>query len=397
MPKLQDFNTPLVYKVDDSEATVSTSKGPLPSQLSYRVDIRSLDGMQKEAVVRQLVPPGATWRLVSDEGPYLNGTDLAPFPLAFFAAGLQFCYMSQLVELLRANKVNIHSLAVDQDTKYTMTGSALRGDMIGEGVPAELTVKLESDASPEILAPLVMKASDLSPAHAVMRDLFTNTFALQLNGKQVSLSDMAPSPNDLVVKPQESFHNLQPATNNSFRENLVTKIKTAEVKHGVTGGAGSSLQAEQKRTLHIHSEARLVGNDLFETDIHLFQPLGSSFRFLCDAAGGTTAPGPLAYLSAGVGFCYMTQLGRYAYITKQNVRSSQIVQFNDYLQPGPNGTSAKAGPTDTQVFMDAEETDESAKRSVRMGEQTCFLHGSMRETYPTIIRATLNSKTLPLP
>ena len=57
MPKLQDFNTPLVYKVDDSEATVSKSLGPIPSQLSYRVDIRSLDGMQKEAVIRQLVPP----------------------------------------------------------------------------------------------------------------------------------------------------------------------------------------------------------------------------------------------------------------------------------------------------------------------------------------------------
>ena len=121
MPRLQDFNTPLAYKVDDSETTVSTSKGPIPSQLAYRVDIRSLDGMQKEAVVRQLVPQGgATWRLVSDEGPYLNGTDLAPFPLAFFAAGLQFCYMSQLVELLRTNKVNIHSLAVDQDTKLSL-------------------------------------------------------------------------------------------------------------------------------------------------------------------------------------------------------------------------------------------------------------------------------------
>ena len=41
-----------------------------------------LSGFQKEALVLS-ARTGRAWRLVSDEGPYLNGHDAAPCPLAF--------------------------------------------------------------------------------------------------------------------------------------------------------------------------------------------------------------------------------------------------------------------------------------------------------------------------
>ncbi len=44
--------------------------------------VRSLSGFQKEAIIRS-AQTDHTWRLVADEGPYLNGYDEAPCPLAF--------------------------------------------------------------------------------------------------------------------------------------------------------------------------------------------------------------------------------------------------------------------------------------------------------------------------
>jgi hypothetical protein len=53
-----------------------------------KVEARQLAGHQKEAVVTEGVD-GSSWRLTSDEGKHLRGTDLAPFPLGFFNAGMQ--------------------------------------------------------------------------------------------------------------------------------------------------------------------------------------------------------------------------------------------------------------------------------------------------------------------
>ena len=394
MPRLQDCDTPLVFKVADG--LPPTSAGTRDLHRVFQVDVRSLEGMQKEALVRQLDPLGPTWRMACDEGPYLNGTDLAPFPLAFFAAGLHFCYLSQLLHLCRRRGVTPRALSTGQDTKYTMTGSALRGDMTGGGVPVRLDVALDADVTRDVAADLVSQALAQSPGHAIMRDLFTNTFALQLNGNQLNVDPMAASPGALK-DPLPGFGGVAPTSDAQYRPEIIVKTEAAEAQHGVAGGAGSSLKSEQKRTLHVRSDARLVGSDLLETDIRLFKPLGSSFRFLADVGTGDTTPPPLAYLSAGIGFCYMTQLGRYAHITKQKVTSTRIVQRNGYLQPNEDGTVATAEAVDTQVFIDAEEPDDLARKSVQMGEQTCFLHGSMREAFPTVVRATLNGSPVPLP
>ena len=395
MPRLQDFDTPLVFKVVDGSPARSDEVRSL--RRAFQVDVRSLEGMQKEVLVRQVEPAGPTWRMACDEGPYLNGTDLAPFPLAYFAAGLHFCYMSQLLRLCRRRGVTLRALSTGQDTKYTMTGSALRGDMTGSGVPVTLDVALDADVPLEVAADLVSRALAQSPGHSVMRDLFTNTFALQLNGHPLDVGSQMAASAGALADPLPGFAGVTPAADEQYRPEIIVKTETIEAQHGVAGGAGSSLKSEQKRTLHVRSDARLVGGDLLETDIRLFQPLGSSFRFLADVGIGDTTPPPLAYLSAGIGFCYMTQLGRYAHITKQKVTSTRIVQQNTYTQPVAEGAVAEAAPVDTQVFIDADERDDVARKSVRMGEQTCFLHGSMRAAFPTTIRATLNGSPVPLP
>ena len=94
---------PLVFKLAKN-TQVPLAAGEDRNRLQYCVATRSLAGMQKEALVSD-GRNGSCWRLVCDEGPWLNGTDLAPFPLGFFTARLVASYMSEF--LTHARQANI--------------------------------------------------------------------------------------------------------------------------------------------------------------------------------------------------------------------------------------------------------------------------------------------------
>jgi uncharacterized OsmC-like protein len=401
MPSIESIGHPLAFKVG-REVEFPADLRNRPDEIAVRAEIRALEGMQKEAVV-YYGPTGTVWRMVSDEGPYLNGTDLAPFPLAFYTAGMAFSFVSEIQRHARAHNVGIESLQVTQDNYYTMEGSALRGDMVGGARPVELLVQVETEASPETVAEIVRLAEASSPAQAYMRDRLSNTFALCLNGRQLPVSRVAPSPVDPAADPKPKFDTIEPASSEAFAPDIITKLESAETVFDAEGGAGSSLKSEQKRTLHVRGIAILRHDGLKEVLVQLFKPIGSSFRFLSDETeemgAQEQAPSSLAYLAAGVGFCYMTQLGRYAQIVKQDLRSYRIVQDNVFkLQQSDSAPvpEAVAKPVDTHVFVTFDESEEAAQKLVSMGEQTCFLHAAMRTTNPTQIQVELNGEPVAL-
>ena len=383
MPSIESIGHPLAYKAtipDDARATLPSA----PDALPVRAEIRALEGMQKEAIVHY-GEGGPVWRMVSDEGPYLNGTDLAPFPLAFFTAGMAFSFMAELLKHAKNAGIDIRSIKTTQDNFYTMEGSALRGDMIGGAKPVEISVEIDTDATDEAITDLVARAEATSPAQAYLRDELTNTFALCLNGKQVSVERVAPSPDDLNDDPAPHFEQIAPMPDDAYAADIITKLKGADQVFGVDGGAGSSLQSEQKRTLHVRGITTVLDNGMMEVLVQLFKPIGSTFKFLSDASGQERAPAPLAYLTAGVGFCYMTQLGRYAHIMKQDLHAYRIVQDNLY-RLAEGDARASAEPVDTHVYVNFDESDAAAQQLVNMGERTCFLHAAMRSNTPAIIK-----------
>lgn len=382
MKRLQDDEGPVVYRV-----TVPRRAGGGDSA-ALRVDVQSLEGMQKEAIVTQLVGGEWAWRMASDEGPYLNGTDLAPFPLAFFAAGLQFSLFDEILRHADLAGIRLRRVTMRQDTFYTMQGSVLRGDMTGGARPAEQMVSFETDAAPVALLGLVAAAQASSPAEAVMRDPLRNTFSLTVNGRPADVEGLAASVRLSGADPRTRVAALGRSSDPDLRQDIVRKVASAERVVGVEGGVATSLQPEQKRTLHIRAEGLVRDDGLFETTIHLIQPLGSNFRLLCDPGEGAaaSAPPPLAYLAAGTAFCYMTQLGRYAQIVKQSIASMAIAQYNKFHRAG----LASAEPVDTHVFIDSDEPVERIVRTVRMGEQTCFLHAAMKGIHPTVLSASID-------
>lgn len=395
MPSIQSSPYPLVFRAPGHLVELSAEEAGTSTVRTY---VRALEGMQKEALVVLATPAGRhAWRMVSDEGPYLNGTDLAPFPLAFFTAGMQFSLLSQLLRHAAEKGVEIETVSLTQDNYYTMDGSALQGTMLGGAKPAEVSVQIEADCAPEAAVELIRLAERSSPAHAIMRQVMANTFALTCNGQPLALPDVEGWSDPCRDDVEALLDSLRPDESREFREAIIGRVSQAKELFGVEGGAASSLQAEQKRTLHVHGEATWLGQRLLETTVQLYRPIGSTFRFLCDetkeAGGEESAPPPLAYVGAGIGFCFMTQIGRYAHITKQNLNSYHIIQENRFaMRQGV----ALAIPLDTHVTLDVDESAEVAQKTVWMSERTCFLHAAMRGSYHSLIEAELNGRALDL-
>ncbi|HIE21489.1 MAG TPA: hypothetical protein EYP73_02675 [Acidimicrobiia bacterium] len=395
VPDLETSGLPLVFRVENPPGELPGGGVPSMPGTTLRTVVRALGGMQKEAVVT-IEPNGSVWRLASDEGPYLNGTDLAPFPLAFFAAGMQFCLLSEVLQAARFRGVELDALSIELDNRYSMEGSFLRGDALGGALPPEISVSVESVASPDDIARIVAEATARCPAQALMREVLTNTFALSVNRRAMDLDRLPRPPGPPPTYDESLFDALQPTVVPS--EPLIEKLAAAEAIVGVEGGAGSSLQAEQKRTLHVHSEGRWVGGMRTECDVQLLKPIGSTFRFQCDETGinggEEQAPQPLAYLTAGIGFCFMTQLGRYAHIIKRPLGGYAIVQDNSFGSSDESGGWTSAGPTQTHVFVKGDPGAEIGTDLVTMGERTCFLHAAMRSEVPSLVNTRLNGETL---
>ncbi len=93
------------------------------------------------------------------------------------------------------------------------------------------------------------------------------------------------------------------------------------------------------------------------------------------------APDGLTYLSAGVAFCFMTQIGRYAQISKQQLGGYRIVQDTAF-RVGPEHNPG-AFAVETLVCLDTGEPPEKSVQLVRMAEQTCYIHACYRTNTET--------------
>lgn len=383
---------PLVFPVGDLPPFWRPSTGGTTHPLVLRTSARALTGMQKEAVVA--APTGPAWRMVCDEGPYLLGTDLAPFPLAFFCVGMVSGYFTELAALAAQ-----HGIAGDwqlqQHNRYTMEGSATAGTMRGSALPVELQLEAAETRVGAALAPLLIDAVSAAPAGALLATSHSGAFSLQHNGRAV-----LPAGSDHRLASMQlpaEFATLLPADTLTFPPDIIVKTQSAPLREGVTGGVGSSLTNEQKRTLHMQGSCLRRQDGLLEVIVELFSPLGSRFRFLVEPdeqCSAPRAPSPAMYLSAGIAFCFLTQMGRYAHIVRQPLDDYRIVQDSAFALPGASCGTGKACSADalaTGVYITSSGNDDYARRVVSMSEQTCFLHAACRQQVPVRVKPPQSS------
>ena len=159
-----------------------------------------------------------------------------------------------------------------------------------------------------------------------------------------------------------------------------------------TSYQGSSLADNQDRTLHVRGICTLRGDGIRQIEQHLYNPRGSIFHFLCEEApengGKGRAPDAASYISAGVGFCFMTQFGRYAKIVKKPLAEFRILQDTHFSLGGGTGKPGETDPVETHVYLRTGEDDDFACTGLDMSEQTCFLHAFCKGELKTKVRVT---------
>ena len=357
---------------------------------SVRTWARSLTVMQKEAIVLS-ERSGKAWRLASDEGPYLDGHDAAPCPLAFLTTGMVSSYMNEILALADQRGITIKDIKLVQDNFYTMEGSAVKGTMVGGALPVDLEVYIDTDAEDSVVNELLIHAVHASPLNGLMRKLHTSLFTLTMNGSEIAVGEVASIGSPAEPDPGDRFPLLKPGSDEY--SDLITLTEPVKEKQGVPGGAGSSLQASQSRTLNCRGTCTLMPDGRKKIVQELYSPLGSTFTFYSEETeefgGQGRAPDAATYISAGIAFCFMTQLGRYAKILKKNLDEYKVIQDTHFSLGGASGKTGKAGKADaveTHTYLDTSEGEEFARKALDMGEQTCFLHAFCRTELKTKIK-----------
>ncbi len=356
-----------------------------------RTWVRSLSGFQKEALVTS-ARTGHSWRLVSDEGPYLDGHNAAPCPLAFLTSGMIASYMNEITALAERQGVTIRNLKLIQDNYYTMKGSMPRRTMVGGALPVELTVEIDCDLDDGPLNALLMDAIHASPLNGLMRGQHTSLFALSKNGAELSPAKVAKLDAPILDDPGKNFDETKAADPDLA---LLKKLGITAKKNvpGGTQAASSSLAAEQNRTLNIGAECTLREDGIKEIVQLTYSPHGTSFRFLSEEApvNGGQGRGPDAntLISAGIAFCFMTQFGRFVTMLKLDLPEYRIVQDTHFSLGGASGGTGKAGeadPVETHVHLTTREPDDVAREMLDISEQTCFLHAFCRTDLKTKLK-----------
>lgn len=389
--KLLNSGKPLFFQVENAlEIGIKRPEYRLGEDL--QTVVKSLTVFQKEAVVTSN-RTGKTWRLSSDEGAYLNGTNYAPAPLCHLTVGMISSYMNEILALARIRSIEINNILLIQDNYYSMQGSMISGTMSAQAYDVHLEAQIESSSSLETLKALVIDATSASPLNDLMQREHQSLFKLNHNGKELKPQRVreinGSINNDLTFSVELVKPSLQDWNSLCIKSGMTPKHKNS------VSEAGSSLSNKQDRLIHLRGSCRLRPDGVKEITQYLFNPNGSIFTLLSDEGpengGKGRAPDAATYISAGIGFCFMTQFGRYAKMKKSKLKEYQIIQ-NSYFSPGGasggTGKRGKADALETHVFLESNEDDNFAKKILDISEQTCFLHALCRANLKTKITVT---------
>ena len=378
---IDGFGDPLAFKVAGGAASAPLLAAA--ARDTIKVEARQMAGHQKEAVVSEGAAADS-WRLTSDEGAHLHGTDLAPFPLGFFNAGLQGDLYVRLVALAQQQGIAISDVEIDLINRYWLTGSFVQGTGEGHAEPTEIEVRLRTGAAPAAVTALVDAAVAASPAMALLRAPLRNTFALYINGRRRHVDGAENSTAKDAADPYRVYA-APPRPLAAGPTDIIEKGGSAEA--GKSQPAASTITGKQIRTIVGRGRAR---GGLFEVETWLVMPGASHFVLRMDTTERGAAPSGLAMLSAGIVFCYMTQLARYIENMKLSIGDVRLVQLNPYVA----GPQAQALPIDTHLFLNGAAPDETHVKLLTVAARTCYLHATAATPLDPVVKIVLNGERL---
>lgn len=358
-------------------------------------EARQLARYGKEGVLHE-GENSSVWRLSTDEGKHLGGDDIAPFPLGFYNAGLVGDVYNRMLAIARARGIAIEELKIDLNNAYWMTGSFVRGDAVGNAEPTTISVQIKTSADADTVRRLVGEALKASPAIDGLRKTLKNTFAIYVNGRRRDVVTMTPSTAPDATDPFRTYSEPPaPLAGSDEVDGIIWK--TGEVRDGTVQKAPSGTKGKIIRNIIGHGDL-LDPAGITETDSTLEMPGVSHFRFKTDERpDAEQAPSGLGIASAGIVFCYMTQLARYIEHQKFNIRGVRLVQYTPYSLTGSIAGGDWTGtqePVDTHLFLSGDESDETHERLMNIGAGMCYLHASLGTANEPVVNIELNGAAL---
>lgn len=347
--------------IHDAAASPAASESRAGGTQGCRMVGWSLSGYQKVGVLTNRAT-GRSWRMASDEGPNLNGWDAAPPPLGFLSVGFALSFAEEIDALLRRRDLELGTYRIGIDNYYTIEGRMRDKTMRGGALPVVVTVEPEGEVDYDALLAVVQDAVHVASVSGALRGSHTGRFRVMLNGDELALGHPRPAgiqPND----PLPNCSSTAPA--NAGSEILV--------------GSGWSRKSDGPHPLHVSACGEVRAGPVLDLKQELRAPCGSAWRF---RAGGTEAPDAVSYVSAGIGFCFMTQMEILAGMHGVELDGVRIVQDTHF---GPGGASSGTGrvaefkPVDTHVFIDSRSADPAqVVELIDLAEQACYLHALCR-------------------
>ena len=376
---LEELGEPF-YFIADNAADAGFPTPPNPLGQSVRTWVRSLGGMQKEALVVSAAT-GTAWRLACDEGPHLGGLNQAPNPLTFLSAGMIASYMNEITALADQRGVTLMNLELILDNYYFREGDFRKGTMSSGVLPPELNLHCDADCDDQTLTTLLFEAVSASPLNGLASGVHPSLFTLVHNGDVLTPERVTPLPSEPFADPGDNFPKLRRASGTNAAAALIEKLgDDFETSH-----QHAPELDDGKLLLHMHSKCILRADGVKEIFKEQFSPTIPNWRFLSDEAEGFggqgRAPDAATLISAGIGLCFMTQMGRFAKMAKLPLTGYRIIQDTHFSLGGASAGTGRAGvaqPVETHVYMETEGEDRDAQQILGVAERTCFLHAFCR-------------------
>lgn len=146
-------------------------------------------GLVKRGYVKPNIPSFGAFELYCDEGAVIGGSDTAPAPLSYLAAGIAFCFLTHLKGYADSANLNVSSLRIEQRMKFQSRIPGMTADMGGqmEGYSngVETFVVVDTDEPPEVVARMVEVAEKACMAAQTVVNAVPAMTTIIRNGEQI--------------------------------------------------------------------------------------------------------------------------------------------------------------------------------------------------------------------
>lgn len=390
---ISEDNYPLGFLINKGSTTNSDDLNK-----TYVSHTRQMALLQKETIGYEGDLNSNSWRLTSDEGKHLNGTDLAPFPLGFFNASIHGDIVGRIFKIALKENLSIDEIKCEVKNSYYLTGSFVKGDGEGHAEPTQINLDIKSSEDKSKIKEIVNKCSKLSPVLTALRTPLKNTFSLIANGRKKNLSNLNESSLNNPEDPY-NYYKKQPSPNKTekFSDRMI--VKTGQVSEGkvepVDGYNVSKSSNNAPENSNFNKIIRTIvgrsttkaSDNIIEVDTVLGLPGMTHFVISMDI-DGVSAPSPVNIMGAAISFCFLTQTHRYIHHQKFNIEGLRMSQYATFKENSDG--SIEMLPLDTHLFVNGAASDEQNEKLIDMSEKTCYLHATLSNALEPNININFN-------